>query len=1444
MYLFQKHGDEYKKIAKSKLFDKKWYLKTYPNVAVAKVDPVDHYLKYGWKEGKNPSPLFDGNKYISAYPDVKYSNMNPLLHYEKFGKKENRIIVALPVSAQPVKTKTVDKKKIIAKSKYFDKKWYLQQNKDVAASKKDPVEHYLKYGWKEGRNPGPFFDGNKYLAKYPDVKAAKINPLLHYELFGKNENRQAILGFTTENKRTKSKNYKIIAKSKLFDKKWYLKTYPNVAAAKVDPVDHYLKYGWKEGKNPGPLFDVKRYYAKYPDIKDANMNPLVHYELYGKKEHRVVVPVITPKLEQDYIEQFQKVVSLMQQEKKAVLFAHELTVTGAPYALLKIARILKSQNWDVLIVSPVNGPLATTIKKENIPLIIASVVADLNISVYQQMLNGFSFALCNTVVLTELALKIQNVLPTLLYIHEAAEGLQDITTKAIFEQRNDMLRNIKNVACVSPFARSFYLPYNSNVKLIRNFAEIDFDSVVQNQSSNKVRFCYVGALTALRKNVPLLIQCFEKLYKENKNVELHLIGDKNTVLGKQLKSKKIKNVFFHGEVVGAKKHKLFSKMDIFVVPSVYESCSLVVLEAAAHKRGVIISETVGAKYLVKNGESGLICKTDSADSLYKAMKKVANNPDLITTFSKNIADAYEKYAVKSVTEQDLMSCVTESESNFNTERKNKLTIIVPIYNAADKIGKCIDSVLKHTKLSGQTQLLLIDDCSPDKDVKKVLSKYKDHKFVTIVRNKENLGYTKNINKAIKFAKHSDVILLNSDTIVTKNWVKKITDAAYLSPSIGTVTPVSNSAGAFSVPKAGANLVSPFLKLDGMADLVEKTGKNYMFDVPTGNGFCLFIKRAVFDKIGLFDDVNFPVGYGEENDFCMRVKKAGFLNTVILNTYIFHHEHASFSTRSDMLMKNGIERIKKIYPDYLDEIHVFGDNVIFNKVKSELQNTIDDTFEQKIKRSNMKFSFIMPTYNRAFCICRAIDSLLGQTYQNFELIICDDGSTDDTEQLIQIKYGKELANKKIVYLKSGHVGVCGARNIAMQHATGEWIAYLDSDNYIISNYLETFVSYIMGYPEYKTFCAKMLVENTNVEIGHDFDRKQLEQNNFIDLGVFVHHRSLMDKYGLFDTNLKRLVDWDLILRYTKKYPPLYINKTVLTYCINSNFARISNNIYCQPHYLSVYKKHGLFSGIKITTMITTYNHEKYIARAIESAIKQTGNFEHEILISDDCSTDNTRNIIKEYAQKYPDIIKDISSKKNMGISANMKKCFKHATGKYIAVLEGDDYWTDAQKLQKQMEFLENNKGCSMVFSKIKIINNKTGKTYFLDRQQNLSSLLTGEDVIKEPSLNLIGNFSCCMFVTKYMKELPSIMFTGRLNEISVSFYLEQKGYIGFISTPLSVYNQHENGVWTGATRQSQLESGLKARQVAAEVCAKKYKPILRKIIKEQFVKPLKELGVKL
>ncbi len=130
---------------------------------------------------------------------------------------------------------------------------------------------------------------------------------------------------------------------------------------------------------------------------------------------------------------------------------------------------------------------------------------------------------------------------------------------------------------------------------------------------------------------------------------------------------------------------------------------------------------------------------------------------------------------------------------------------------------------------------------------------------------------------------------------------------------------------------------------------------------------------------------------------------------------------------------------------------------------------------------------------------------------------------------------------------------------------------------------------------------------------------------------------------------------------------------------------------------------------VSILMVTYNHERFIARAIEGATQQETDFPFELVIGEDCSTDRTREIVSEYAERYPDVIRVITSDSNVGMRQNSIRTRRACRGKYISTCDGDDYWHNPTKLQKQADYLEDNPNCGLVFSDYNRYYLKTGKT---------------------------------------------------------------------------------------------------------------------------------------
>lgn len=247
----------------------------------------------------------------------------------------------------------------------------------------------------------------------------------------------------------------------------------------------------------------------------------------------------------------------------------------------------------------------------------------------------------------------------------------------------------------------------------------------------------------------------------------------------------------------------------------------------------------------------------------------------------------------------------------------KCDIIIPIYNAYKSLIECVESVMKNTNLK-ENYLILINDCSTDKNISKYLNKLKRENTkinLIVMENKNNLGFVSTVNKGMKYSKN-DVLLLNSDTVVGKDWLDKIKYCAYSMDKVATVTPLSNNATLVSVPKGlQRNEVPDNISIDEYNELINKCSYHDYPEIPTGHGFCMYIKREVLELVGYFDEKTFERGYGEENDFSFRCVDYGYRNLLCDDVIVYHKESQSFSSERQKVIDDHMKKLSNRYPEY-------------------------------------------------------------------------------------------------------------------------------------------------------------------------------------------------------------------------------------------------------------------------------------------------------------------------------------------------------------------------------------------------------------------------------------------------------------------------------------------------------------------------------------------------
>lgn len=255
----------------------------------------------------------------------------------------------------------------------------------------------------------------------------------------------------------------------------------------------------------------------------------------------------------------------------------------------------------------------------------------------------------------------------------------------------------------------------------------------------------------------------------------------------------------------------------------------------------------------------------------------------------------------------------------------------------------------------------------------------------------------------------------------------------------------------------------------------------------------------------------------------------------------------------------------------------------------------------VKSENPLISIIMPTYNRANVIERALGSVINQSYPHFELHIVDDGSDDNTEEILD----KHLsAEKKITFSKIPKSGVSQARNYGLMRARGELVAYLDTDNRWHLDFLRMMVEQLKGSSLRCGYAAHNRIDNINGK--HElwntpYDRDILKIRNFIDLNIFIHEKSLFDELGGFDENLARFVDWDLVLRYTENNDPFFLNLALADYFCDSRLDQISHTASYLENYRKIMAKYSP-ENFETSLLLEKYPNKKEIDAIVEKVLK--------------------------------------------------------------------------------------------------------------------------------------------------------------------------------------------------------------------------------------------------
>jgi len=265
-------------------------------------------------------------------------------------------------------------------------------------------------------------------------------------------------------------------------------------------------------------------------------------------------------------------------------------------------------------------------------------------------------------------------------------------------------------------------------------------------------------------------------------------------------------------------------------------------------------------------------------------------------------------------------------------------IIIPTYNAYNYVVDCVNSV-KHNTKDVPYRFVFVNDASTDNKIKQFFLKERRKQDIYI-ENDTNLGFVKTANKGLSVSQNNDVVLLNTDTIVSSGWLSSLQKSIYKKTSFATANPLTNNASIYSINDL--SLLSDQLSINEVGKIIKASSLGLSPEIPVSVGFCMYIKRVVLEKIGLLDEV-FERGYGEESDFCMRCREDGYAHILVDDAFVFHKGHVSMLLTGDINEDSStIDTHEKIlidrYPNYTQIVDDFIQSNVMERISGNvLQN---------------------------------------------------------------------------------------------------------------------------------------------------------------------------------------------------------------------------------------------------------------------------------------------------------------------------------------------------------------------------------------------------------------------------------------------------------------------------------------------------------------------------
>jgi len=253
--------------------------------------------------------------------------------------------------------------------------------------------------------------------------------------------------------------------------------------------------------------------------------------------------------------------------------------------------------------------------------------------------------------------------------------------------------------------------------------------------------------------------------------------------------------------------------------------------------------------------------------------------------------------------------------------------------------------------------------------------------------------------------------------------------------------------------------------------------------------------------------------------------------------------------------------------------------------------------------------------------------------------------------------------------------------------------------------------------------------------------------------------------------------------------------------------------------------------RVSVLVMTYNHEKYISQALDSVLMQQTSFDWEVLVSEDCSTDQTRQIVKEYAARHPGLLRLILSEKNLHSNEVVARGIRAAAGQYLALLDGDDYWITSEKLQTQVDFMDRHPESTVCFHQALVHDERAHRPDWNWTPTNQKEISTLQDICMD---NFIAT-SSTMFRRRAIEGPPEwyIAFFP-ITDWPLHILYAERGTIAYLPKTMSVYRHHEGGAYSGGSQSMKEDEAYRLYQRLDEVFEHRYRRFFQAGIFDYFL----------